>query len=366
MMLQKKTRNIGLILILMTVPLFALRAASAEDVKISTYYPAPYGSYDELTSESKTLLATNPITGVAGDANAKVGIGTTVPAYKLDVAGTAGLGQTYLKESTLLFSDPNHAFTAIGNTDGYAAIENDVNRDTLMIMGRSGGIGGVRSVSIYDRLDVNGFLRVFNGAFLTINDPLEAAVQGVNNGTGSLGSLGVGVYGVYGITHSNSFAGYFRGDSYGVLGGSELAEGYAGLFYNYASNYFSILGYQNYGLYSNGVVSALNVAPSDSRKKTDIATIPNALDKVSALRGVNFKWKEEKPLAGQQMGLIAQEVETVFPELVTDDPTGYKALNYTGLSGALVEAIKELKLKNEALEKETQLLKERIEKLENK
>lgn len=79
---------------------------------------------------------------------------------------------------------------------------------------------------------------------------------------------------------------------------------------------------------------------SDIRYKNEISTIPNALDKITQLRGVNFKWKdmEDKNL---QMGVIAQDVEKVFPELVSTNHDGYKTVAYANLVGALIEAIKE-------------------------
>lgn len=84
---------------------------------------------------------------------------------------------------------------------------------------------------------------------------------------------------------------------------------------------------------------------SDKRLKHNIVTVPNALERVLALRGVNFKWKDTN-LDGDavQMGLIAQEVEKVFPEVVhtADDKMKTKAVEYERLVGALIEAIKEL------------------------
>jgi len=63
------------------------------------------------------------------------------------------------------------------------------------------------------------------------------------------------------------------------------------------------------GTYGNYHVS------SDIRNKTDIATIPNALDKVLALRGVNFRWKDGSDNGSLQMGMIAQEAELIVPGL---------------------------------------------------
>ena len=86
-------------------------------------------------------------------------------------------------------------------------------------------------------------------------------------------------------------------------------------------------------------------SPSDGRLKRNVVNIPNALQRVLALRGINFKWKDSH-LDGDslQMGLIAQEVERVFPEVVqtAEDKMGTKAVEYEHLIAALVEAIKEL------------------------
>jgi Chaperone of endosialidase len=85
---------------------------------------------------------------------------------------------------------------------------------------------------------------------------------------------------------------------------------------------------------------------SDARLKQSITPILNALDKVTALRGVCYEWKREDRSElgrneGSQVGLIGQEVEAVCPELVATDSEGYKSLNYSRLTAVLVEAVKE-------------------------
>ena len=84
---------------------------------------------------------------------------------------------------------------------------------------------------------------------------------------------------------------------------------------------------------------------SDSRLKTSVTTIPSALEKILSLRGVTFEWKQEEfPdrnfADGTQIGLIAQEVEEVFPELVSQGE--YKSVSYANLVSPLIEAVKEL------------------------
>jgi hypothetical protein len=104
--------------------------------------------------------------------------------------------------------------------------------------------------------------------------------------------------------------------------------------------------------------------PSDVRTKTNIRQLDGSLDKLACIRGIAFEWSDaptsaERP--GQSnIGVIAQDVEAVFPELVSVyGDEGYKAVNYTGLTAALIEAAKELKAENERL-------RQRIEALEEK
>ena len=75
---------------------------------------------------------------------------------------------------------------------------------------------------------------------------------------------------------------------------------------------------------------------SDQNLKTNIHKIENPLEKVVEIRGVNFEWKQNNKSSA---GVIAQEVEKVLPELVTD--SGTKTVNYNGLIGLLIEVVKE-------------------------
>jgi hypothetical protein len=101
-----------------------------------------------------------------------------------------------------------------------------------------------------------------------------------------------------------------------------------------------------YKLHVNGKIktSAINET-SDRRYKKDIVSIENALDKVRNLEGVMYNWRlDEFPDFADstlQMGLIAQEVEKVVPELVETDHEGYKSVEYSHLVALLIEAVKE-------------------------
>ena len=90
------------------------------------------------------------------------------------------------------------------------------------------------------------------------------------------------------------------------------------------------------------------IAYSDVRIKENIKTIDNSLEKVSKLRGVEFnKIGDNK----KSIGVIAQEIEKVIPEVVKEDDKGMKSVAYGNISGLLIEAIKELKAEIEELKK---------------
>lgn len=89
--------------------------------------------------------------------------------------------------------------------------------------------------------------------------------------------------------------------------------------------------------------------PSDLRLKENITPLENAIEKVSALRGIYFNLKGKSK---REVGVIAQEVEAVLPEVVSTDTQGYKSVDYSKLTPLLIEAVKEMKAENEAVVKE--------------
>ena len=106
-------------------------------------------------------------------------------------------------------------------------------------------------------------------------------------------------------------------------------------------------------LSANGTVTA----SSDIKLKKNISTIDNALDKVLNLRGVEFDYIES---GEHNIGVIAQEVEEVLPDLVhTDENTDTKSVAYGNLTAVLIEAVKELKKENDALSARIQSLEDR-------
>lgn len=157
--------------------------------------------------------------------------------------------------------------------------------------------------------------------------------------------------------HGGDMMVYGSNNSMGI---SDLLPGYTrghyGVVYSSANNIYFAVG-SSYLSYIGGGSGQYTI--SDERQKENISTLTGALDKVKQLRGVNFTWKDSTNRGTDtQIGLIAQEVEQVYPELVGDgdlpnDEDGnapMKSVNYPHLTSVLVEAIKELEARVKELE----------------
>lgn len=146
----------------------------------------------------------------------------------------------------------------------------------------------------------------------------------------------------------------------------------------------------------NGTVRCVSlVQTSDERLKTDIQPLDGVLDKLSRVRAVSFQWNEKAQALGaktgvRQIGVLAQEVEQAFPELVTIPETipvdklpqkctaessaaevqqhggvgnaPYQAVNYSELTAVLLEAVKELRQENAAFRVEVERRLDQLEK----
>lgn len=104
------------------------------------------------------------------------------------------------------------------------------------------------------------------------------------------------------------------------------------------------------------------IETSDKRFKKDIKPLNDSLKKVLELNGVSYKNSNKAPGKDNtpdtiQLGMVAQEVEAILPEVVSSDGEGFKSLNYTRLVPVLVEAIKELHQQTDALKAQIEALK---------
>jgi len=158
----------------------------------------------------------------------------------------------------------------------------------------------------------------------------------------------------YGDT--NSYLGWSAADDFRIVtGGRELVrldEGTDPDIAKFMTDEFRM--YSNGDFHADGdVVAYSTTASSDKRLKKNIKPINNALDIVDKLQGVHFNWKKDDK---KSIGYIAQDVEKILPEMVSEkthfDEGEFKTVNYAAMVSIMGEAIKELKAEVEQLKKQ--------------
>jgi hypothetical protein len=108
------------------------------------------------------------------------------------------------------------------------------------------------------------------------------------------------------------------------------------------------------GIQVTGIVTATDFnSTSDINFKENIQIIQNPINKINSITGITFNWKDTKDASA---GIIAQEVEKVLPEIVKES-NGKKTVNYNGLIGLFVEAIKDQQTQINSLKQEIENLK---------
>ena len=114
-------------------------------------------------------------------------------------------------------------------------------------------------------------------------------------------------------------------------------------------------------MYFNPSTGKLNATSfnslSDILSKENIKTLDNALSKILVMRGVSFTWKGTED---KSIGLIAQEVEPILPEVVSTSEDGIKSVSYDSIIGLLIEGIKEQQQTIEQMKSSINILLDKI------
>jgi hypothetical protein len=227
------------------------------------------------------------------------------------------------------------------------------NYSGAVIQGTSNGLGN-KNVCIGDRAGIH-ITTGSNNVFIGVN-----AGYGVQTGSGNV-FLGTNAgYSAATSTSSKLYIVNYNTNEPLIFG--DFAVRYVVIDGNAASNV------NTRTFFVNGTAGGLSAWYNDSDKKLkrDIETIPDALQKVMGLRGVNFYWKnQEKGMGGKQMGFVGQEAAEVIPEVVSVKDNHY-TMQYAPITALLVEAMKEQQKTIENQQKQIDELKSLVYKLAEK
>lgn len=302
------------------------------EMRSGTGSPAQIDMYCESTNAHKASLKAPDHAVFSGDTV------TTLPIYDLNLGMVAVQNTTgtacIVGTNDIAFGPNSRATGQNGIAIGYEA---NTNRNRGVAVGAYSTVAGLGS----DSIAIGGYAKTDAGSCAALGGYARA---------NKVGATAVGVSSNADFDYSVSL-GY---DSealanYSMALGAYASANVANTIVLGTENHLSIIPGQltvgdevsnTYALYVDGDVYATGdvTSASDEKLKTNIKTVDNALDSLDNIRGVKYSYIETgKP----SIGVIAQEVQKEFPELVAEDDT--LGVNYNGLIGVLIQAVKELR-----------------------
>lgn len=285
-----------------------------------------------------------------------VGIGNSNPVEKLEVEGNIKVGRSKTicaNRGMLTFSDvvedKNHAIYNNG-----VNVDNEGSWDGMkfnIYEGASFRVGDANQNKPTEALLINSTGQISIGANSTHSNFKMQVKGGSGKWKGGIAAGGENVNVVLGEVDKLAFIG----------GHNSTCNAWSDLTINAHGGNVGIGTEYNAPtekLEVNGKIKCTEILQvSDGRLKNIVAPIQNALKKIMSLKGITYQWKDTAKGEKVEMGLIAQDVENIFPEVVTNDNEGNKSIAYSKMVAPLIEAIKEQQLQIEALKKEVSLLK---------
>ena len=251
--------------------------------------------------------------------NNKIGLGTENPSSTLHVVGD-GIISGRATATNLSIS---------GVSTFYGNVKFDA------------GIG-----DIYNNVGVAGSILVSTGVGVSWTAPFEAGIQGAQGTQGLQGTQGTqGLQGTQGIQGGNN-------GGFSVSDDTMSNETRYILFDELITGTVTSANVSSTNLQFNPATGTLSAtiftSLSDKTQKTNIKPIEKSIELVKQLEGVRYDWiNNQKP----SIGVIAQDIEKVLPEVVETNNDGLKSVSYGNIVGVLIEAIKEQQVRIEELER---------------
>ncbi|WP_413613129.1 tail fiber domain-containing protein [Bdellovibrio sp. HCB-110] len=281
------------------------------------------GATDNIPTQKMT------ITG-AGD----VGIGTASPAAPLHVAGNIKVGLVNPANTGTLPGYGNYLYFHGGPSP--ATSDSDVTDPMWMARYNLAADQSELRVNITDNNQAQDSFSVGYTSAGTFNTLMRVQGDGKVGIGDTSPSYKLDVNGEVAGRNGLGYVLYVGGDSSGDLEiGTTQTTNNNLVFYNRG-------GGHGMDIQARNITYSGSLNPSDRRLKKEIQPLHFSLEKILKVEGVSYYWKEpQKYSEGLQRGVIAQQVEEIYPDLVKTDKLGMKKVNYLGLISPMIESIKE-------------------------
>jgi Chaperone of endosialidase len=301
---------------------------------------------DHSSASAQASTAMGYYTTASGIASFAAGENTTASGRNALALGNNTIAQSYGALAIGRFNNDLGSSTNWVDTDPVLMVGNginSVNRNNIFTVLKNGSTSiGLGTPT--EMLDVNGRVKIrsIGGSIGT------AGVWMANDAGNAFGTNGA-FFGLNNSTPGSEIAGIFIGGTWKM----------------------TMAGTTGNTVLSGNITATAFVNSSDIRYKKNIQALENPINNLLKINGVRYDWRvsefpEKQFSEKNQIGFIAQELEKVYPEMVFTDEKGFKSVDYARLTPVLVEAVKDLVLKNEALKNQHEKSVSRLDELEKK
>ncbi len=252
------------------------------------------------------------------------------------------------------------------DTTGVASVSGSQTLTNKTISGASNTLSNIANASLTNSsVTVTAGTGLSGGGAVSLGSSVTLTNAGVTSNVAGTGISVSGATGAVTITNTGVTSAV-AGTGVGVSGATGAVTISIGQAVATSSNVqFNSLGVGMAASATAGRIDATNdivaYSSSDKRFKDNIKPIENSLEKISKISGNTFDWKEENKIEhgyeGNDVGVIAQEIEAVLPQLVQTRESGYKAVKYDKLVALLIEGIKEQQIQINDMKVEIENLK---------
>ena len=328
--------------------LLVLTIGFSMNAQVSTNSTSPTGIYASAMGNSTTASGNESTamgydTTASGEASTAMGYSTTASAQS---STAMGRGTTASETNSTAIGAYTEASGSSSTAMGY---DTTASGEVSTAMGYDTTASGYFSTAMGVVTTASGWYSTAMGRNTTASGNYSTAM-GYGTTASDYGSLVIGQYNSSGSSVTNSAISFSTSNTAFVIGNGTAS--------NAKSDAFKVMFNGDATVSNDLTVSGDVVVSSDARLKSNIVSLGSTLSRLLLIDGKSYEMKGK-----QKIGVLAQDIKEVFPELVTEDSNEMLAVNYQGLVPVLINALKEQQSEIETYRDEVSELKDLVNRL---